>query len=282
MTSQAAIVGSVLGTAVGDAVGLPYEGLSRQRASRLLGTPDRYHFLFGHGMVSDDTEHTCMVMQALIASGNDADAFARQLARRLRYWLLGLPAGVGLATLRATLKLWLGVPPVRSGVFSAGNGPAMRSAVLGAAIEDRDLLRKLVQASTRITHTDPKAEYGALSVALAANMACKGIPVESGQFVDELRRWLVGQPVEELFHLLDQVVASVSARRSTEEFAAAMKLGRGVSGYVYHTRRLPSCPRCPSQSRQETEHGRPRRLARPTARQQRRSTTPQRLSTPGS
>ncbi|TVS08433.1 MAG: hypothetical protein EA424_28605 [Planctomycetaceae bacterium] len=44
---------------------------------------------------------------------------------------LGLPAGVGMATARACLKLWLGFPPKRSGVDSAGNGPAMGKAVLG-------------------------------------------------------------------------------------------------------------------------------------------------------
>ena len=90
-------------------------------------------------MVSDDTEHTCLVAQALCAAPTDADRFARHLARGLRWWLLGLPAGIGSATLRATLKLWLGFPPARSGVFSAGNGPAMRSAILGAAMDDLEL-----------------------------------------------------------------------------------------------------------------------------------------------
>lgn len=41
-----AIIGCILGTAVGDALGLPYEGVSPQRARRLLGPPDRYRFFF--------------------------------------------------------------------------------------------------------------------------------------------------------------------------------------------------------------------------------------------
>ena len=44
---------------------------------------------------------------------------------------MGLPAGIGLATLRSILKLWLFVPGRWRGVYSAGNGPAMRSALLG-------------------------------------------------------------------------------------------------------------------------------------------------------
>jgi ADP-ribosylglycohydrolase len=42
------IVGCILGTAVGDAIGLPYEGLSRRRAAKLLGQPDRHRFFYGH------------------------------------------------------------------------------------------------------------------------------------------------------------------------------------------------------------------------------------------
>src|SRR5262249_57883228 len=96
------IVGVILGTAVGDALGLPREGLSRRRARKLFGGPPlRHRFLFGHGMVSDDTEHTCMTAQALLRAPEDVDAFARSLAWRLRFWLLGLPAATGWATLRA-------------------------------------------------------------------------------------------------------------------------------------------------------------------------------------
>src|SRR6476620_4134044 len=84
------LAGCLLGTAVGDALGLPYEGLSPQRAARLYGSPGRYRLLFGHGMVSDDTEHACLVAQALIASGGVEGRFAQELARRLRWWLLGL------------------------------------------------------------------------------------------------------------------------------------------------------------------------------------------------
>src|SRR4051812_14858214 len=152
--SSTATVGAILGTAVGDALGLPYENLSKRRGVRLLGEPDRHRFLCGRGMVSDDTEHTCMVAEALCAAPCDPEAFVPDLARRLRWWLLGLPAGIGLATLRATLRLWLGYGPARSGVFSAGDGPAMRSAVLGAAIDDLALLRRFVEASSRMTHTD--------------------------------------------------------------------------------------------------------------------------------
>ncbi|MGL4553818.1 MAG: ADP-ribosylglycohydrolase family protein [Gemmataceae bacterium] len=222
------VAGAILGCAVGDALGLPYEGLSRRRGVRLLGPPDRHRFLFGRGMVSDDTEHTCMVAQSLCDAPADPDAFARHLARRLRWWLLGVPAGIGFATLRAVLKLWLGFPPGRSGVFSAGNGPAMRSGVLGAAIDDVEALRAFVAASTRVTHTDPKAYRGAFAVALAAWCAKRGLH-DAGDFLARCR----GD--DEFDALLARVGASLSAGETTEAFAEKLGGRRGVSGYVYQT-----------------------------------------------
>src|SRR5690349_21320078 len=177
--SESAVVGCILGTAVGDAFGLACEGLSRRRQARLFPQLSGYGLLpFGKGLCSDDTEHTCMLAQSLIRTARHADidaqasAFASDLGWRLRFWLLGLPAGIGLATLRAILKLWMGFPPRLSGVFSAGNGPAMRVALLGVCHgNDLPRMRALVRAATRITHTDPKAEHGALAVALAAHFA---------------------------------------------------------------------------------------------------------------
>lgn len=233
MTSHP-IQGCLLGTAVGDAIGLPYEGISRQRAARLFGAPDRHRFLFRRGMVSDDTEHTCMVAQALIASGGDLERFKRSLAWRFRFWLLGLPAGVGLATARSIIRLWLGVGPERSGIFSAGNGPAMRASVLGAAINDLTTLRSLVRASTRLTHTDPKAEYGAYAVALAAWMARHDSAVSGSAYLEALRTSL-GSDGDELITLVSRAVDSAASGNSTETFAESLGLRKGVSGYVYHT-----------------------------------------------
>lgn len=186
--------GVLLGTALGDALGLPYEGLSPERARRLMPGPLRPRFLLGRAMVSDDTEHTIMVAQSLLRHPEDPDAFARDLAWRLRGWLLGLPAGVGFATLRAALKLLLGFSPRVSGVYSAGNGPAMRSAVIGVCLgADPARLRSFVRAATRLTHTDPRAERGALAIALAARQGPQGIAAALGEDLDpELEAALQG------------------------------------------------------------------------------------------
>jgi ADP-ribosyl-[dinitrogen reductase] hydrolase len=171
-----AIVGCLLGTAAGDAIGLPAEGLSPRRQRSLFGRIEGHRLLFRRGLTSDDTEHTCMVANALIASAGDPALFERHFARELRRWLLTMPPAAGFATLRAAVKLWVGFGPQRSGVFSAGNGPAMRSAILGVCYgADPQRLRSLVRVSTRVTHTDPKAEQAALAVAIAAYQSSCGV-----------------------------------------------------------------------------------------------------------
>jgi ADP-ribosyl-[dinitrogen reductase] hydrolase len=231
-----AIAGVILGTAVGDSIGLPREGLSRRRARRLFGSaPLEHRLLLGRGMVSDDTDHTCMAAQALLVSGGEPEHFSRELARRLRWWLLAIPAGVGLATLKSILRLWLGFSPAHSGVHSAGNGPAMRSALLGVYARDHAaLLRHLVAASTRLTHTDPRAEQGALLVAMAAAHGS--------------RLGSAGTNVDGIFDLLLPIVTDVeladnlrlcrdhlNRQSSPDEFAHAIALDRGVTGYINHT-----------------------------------------------
>lgn len=233
---EKAVVGLLVGMAVGDALGLPFEGLSRQRQKRLAPEITGHRLFLRYVMVSDDTEHACMVAQAVVASGGVHDQFIRSLSWRLRFWLLGLPAGVGMATLRSIIKLWLGFGWRHSGVFSAGNGPAMRSPVLGVLYaNDPVRCHALVERSTRLTHTDPKAMDGAIVVAVAAGLAAElGDAVRPDVFRDRCRETL-GSDDSEIMGLVTGVVKSVDAGETTERFAEKLGLGEGVSGYMYHT-----------------------------------------------
>lgn len=225
-----AVIGSLLGTALGDAAGLPYEGMTRARTARFYPRA----FLLGRNMTSDDTEHACIAAQALIASAGDEQAFERRMATGLRWWLAALPAGVGWATLRACAKLSLGVPPERSGVFSAGAGPAMRSTIIGAAVEDLQQLRRLVRISTRMTHTDRKAEFAAQGAAFAAWTAARRPEATPQDFLASLRSFFLDQPAEEWVWLVEQAVSSVGRGESTDKFARTRGWELGVSGYSYH------------------------------------------------
>jgi len=231
LTTQERILGLLLGGAVGDAIGLPAEGMSAERIARRWPGELKHRFVFGRGMMSDDTEHAAMTAQALILAAGDVEMFGQCLARKLRWWFLGLPAGVGLATARACVRLWLGLSPERSGVYSAGNGPAMRSAIIGAAFAyDGTRRRGFVRASTRLTHTDPRAETAALAVAEAAAWIVRGESLEQFQVrlsaLSEDGEWL---RVCEIF------AGGLSGGQSVKQFAEDLGLKSAVTGYAFHT-----------------------------------------------
>lgn len=228
--------GVLLGAAVGDALGLPREGLSPQRALKMFGDrPLRHRFVWGRGMTSDDAEHACLTAQALLASPNDAQRFGRSLAWRLRGWFAAMPAAVGWATLRALVKLWIGFSPETSGVYSAGNGPAMRAPIIGACFAAYpERIGPYVRTSTRMTHTDPRAEEGALAIALAAAHGVRQGPenVCPSVLLDEILG-SVRQP--DFRDALERVRVHLERKSTLHEFAADMHFDRGVSGYTLHT-----------------------------------------------
>ena len=228
-----ALAGVLIGTAVGDSLGLPMEGLSAQRQQRIFPLPLRHRLVGRLGMISDDTEHTLMVAQSLLEFPADPDAFQRALARRLRWWLACLPAGVGFATLRAILKLWVGVSLERSGgMKSAGNGPAMRTALLGVYFaDDAERRRQFVGVSTRITHRDPRAEIAALAAAeTAAWMAerCDDVDglLQALSNLSELSEWTA---------IIAKMGAGLAREHPTTNFTREMGVGRGVSGYAFQS-----------------------------------------------
>lgn len=227
------IAGVLLGTAAGDALGLPAEGISPQRIARRWKGEWRMQLVLGRGMISDDTEHALFVAQALLDHPSDVTRFQRSLAWKLRWWLVSLPAGVGMATAKACIKLWLGFPPNRSGVFSAGNGPAMRSAIIGAYFsDDGERRRAFTHASTCLTHTDPKAEYAALAIAEAAAWVTRG----GGTSADLLPILIdCGRGNDEWSALCQQLSDSLEKQLSVRDYAISLGLTRGVTGYAYHT-----------------------------------------------
>ena len=223
--------GCLLGTAVGDSVLLPAEGLSRRRIVARFPGPVRHRLLGRWGMISDDTEHTFLTGQALLEAGDDPDRFARALARRLRWWLLSLPGGCGMATARGLLRSWLGISPARSGVWSAGNGPAMRSALLGVRWSHDDSRRRaFVRASTLITHRDPQAEIAAQAVADAAAWIVRGEPLEH-----LWAAWRSSQADTAWARLVTIMEDHHHRGASVDEVATALGCPEFVSGYAYHS-----------------------------------------------
>lgn len=184
--------------------------------------------------MSDDTEHAAMTAIAFAESGGDPVEFEKILASELRKWLWSLPPATGFATLRALLKLSLGFPPHKSGVYSAGNGPCMRAPILGALARDEAHLWDLVERSSRITHSDPKAIEGAFAVALWTHQyKQKGHLPALDDFLSTLQRRCA--PDSAIVDILRQVGDGLSKGLSPAQFCQDQGWTKGPSGYVVHT-----------------------------------------------
>lgn len=227
------LAGTLLGTALGDALGLPCERMSGRAIARRFGRMDRFRLLGKTGFVSDDTEQAALVAQSLARHPDDAEACVRAFRRSLLGWFCRLPWGVGRATIRSCTRIALGLEP--SGVMSAGNGSAMRAAIVGAFFHDRPRERETFgRLLAEVTHRDVRAVEGALYVAeLAA--ACVGSHEATSPLASQREaRRVVRDPV--LGASLDRAVELERAGASFPEAARACgTTGDVVSSVAFAT-----------------------------------------------
>ena len=122
---------------------------------------------------------------------------------------------------------WESIP---SGVVSAGNGAAMRAAILGAFFHDQPEARQAFgRAIAEVTHRDERAIEGAIYVAEMA-AACVRSPIDSPRHVIQSEaRKVVRHP--QLGSALDQAQDLAGKELSTLEAAKTC----GTSGFVVHT-----------------------------------------------
>ena len=164
---QDAFHGILIGSACGDACGFFFEGMTADQVSRSGKDILRFHILGPTGFISDDTELLAITARALITAADNDDLFLLHFKKALLAWFFTFPFGIGRGTYQACLKIMSGAR--NTGSRSAGNGPALRAAIIGAYFfDDPDKMQRAVQANAAITHTDPRAIQAAIYVAALA------------------------------------------------------------------------------------------------------------------
>lgn len=152
------IAGSLLGGAVGDALGFAGENLSRERIKAKFGRITDYHVCSNWGYYTDDTQLTILLAETLLeAGGFDSAVFRQKLGR----WWLVPPRLSGRSTKNAALKCLLGFK--NTGFDVPGSSGAMRAAPLG--IFYRGNLQELIAQTIeccKVTHVNRSAIAGAL------------------------------------------------------------------------------------------------------------------------
>jgi poly(ADP-ribose) glycohydrolase ARH3 len=162
-------VGSLLGVALGDALGAPHEGGHIEKiAWRLICLPHA-----GTLRWTDDTQMTMGLAESLIARGKvDCDHLAKLWAERLE-----VLRGYGPSTRKILAAVRAGRPwrEASRAVFpqgSFGNGAAMRAAPIGLFFHGNPLyLEDAAIRSSEITHAHPLGVEGGVLMARAVALA---------------------------------------------------------------------------------------------------------------
>ena len=168
------VFGCVFGAVIGDALGMPTEGLKKDEIKNIYGFVEDYiepkNYLAGKvekGEWTDDTEQAIFIIKSLDKNGIDIEKFAKYLIE----WGEKKPPHIGLTSLKAIEKL---KNNDFSGVDSPTCGAAMR--IYPIAILFYDNLNKLkdeVIKASKITHNHPEAIAGALAIAFFVSNALK-------------------------------------------------------------------------------------------------------------
>lgn len=163
-------VGVLLGQAVGDALGVPYE----YGSAALVGEPQMIGGGLGGispGQWSDDTEMAVVIAQ-VAASGSDlrSDDALEQIAAGFLRWYADDPPDVGIQTrhvLGETLRRAGGAALMREVAAelhsrtgrTAGNGSLMRTGPVALAhLGDTAAIAQAARAVSALTHADPVAQ----------------------------------------------------------------------------------------------------------------------------
>jgi ADP-ribosyl-[dinitrogen reductase] hydrolase len=160
-----AILGCIVGGAIGDAAGAAFEGKPVSLTVPVLLDAD--------WRLTDDTQLTLATCETLTETENPDPALIA--ASFLRWFRARRLTGLGSSTLKALRDLDVGVHWAlagNKGERTAGNGAAMRIAPLAFCVDPLpEQSRRLIRDICRITHHNDEAYIGALAVVLAIRAA---------------------------------------------------------------------------------------------------------------
>lgn len=181
-------LGAFYGLALGDALGMPTQSMSRAEiladygpiaGFRDAGPRQRIAAGMPAGTVTDDTEQAVLLAGLLIEGGGHVDP--RVFAARLLEWEHGMRARgsldlLGPSTTAALGRLAGGESPLTSGRFGSTNGAAMRIAPVGIAfgVEPLGAFVDAVTEASLVTHNTTLGIGSAAAVGAAVSAGVAG------------------------------------------------------------------------------------------------------------
>jgi ADP-ribosylglycohydrolase len=244
MKSSARARGALYGLAIGDALGMPTQLLSRREITERWGgllagfepAPPGHPIAAGMpaGAITDDTEQAVLLGRLLVRGGGTVDAL--ELAAALVSWEHDMAERgsldlLGPSTKRAVAAVLAGTPPEEAGASGDTNGAAMRIAPVGIAVAlapaPRDNLSTLVDhvvAASRVTHNTGLALAGAAAVAAAVSAGVSGagiarataLAIDAARIAADRGRWVAGADVAARIEWATGLVAGRTQAQAAE------------------------------------------------------------------
>ncbi|MCA9095910.1 MAG: ADP-ribosylglycohydrolase family protein, partial [Planctomycetaceae bacterium] len=216
--------GCLLGTALGDALGAPFEGGILERLLwRAIGFTKT-----GERRWTDDTQMTVDLVESFLAQEKiDPDDLAFRFAKSYRW-----SRGYGPAAAKILRKIANGVDwrlanrsVYRNGSF--GNGAAMRAPILGLIFENKpDLLSENTRLTAEITHAHPIGIEGATLLASVTNQAAL-----KHNSVEILQQLLTQSPLQEFRPQLEISLEWLKNGSQVSHLDVTRQLGNGIAAH---------------------------------------------------
>jgi len=188
-------LGVLLGTAVGNMLGVPVESLTKSHIQRL----------FPHGLRSiepmeqhrpwdDDLAQSALIAEALLKTG---ELDVADLGIMLSAWRRENGRGIGNLTARVIDAIEDGYPASETaervwradGRGPAGNGAVMRCAPVALRwMADPEQLVEQTMRSAQITHYDERCQWSAVALNVALALVLRGITIEEQKLAAALER----------------------------------------------------------------------------------------------
>lgn len=187
-TARDRALGAFHGLALGDALGMPTQSLSREQIRARYGRIDGLIAADADqpiapnmpaGAITDDTEQAILVGELLVAGQGRIEPAV--LARSLIDWEAAMRAKgsqdlLGPSTKRAIEMILAGASPEQAGRFGTTNGAAMRITPVGIAADVRDSERFMAQVlqACQVTHNTGLGIASAAAVAAVVSAGING------------------------------------------------------------------------------------------------------------
>jgi ADP-ribosylglycohydrolase len=236
--------GALYGLAIGDALGMPTQMLSRAEITERWGgllrgfepAPPGHPIAAGMpaGAVTDDTEQAVLLGRLLVRGDGAIDP--RELAAALVSWEHDMAERgsldlLGPSTKRAVAAVLAGTLPEEAGASGGTNGAAMRIAPVGIAVGPNPLTRSYlltlvdhVVAASRVTHNTGIALAGAAAVAAAVSAGISGagiagataLAIDAARIAADRGHWVAGADVAARIEWATGLVAGRTQAQAAE------------------------------------------------------------------